>query len=258
MLGIQLFIVYCRRSFNDLKRVIADRYRFRFSHRDVRAFDQVLDRIGHFTGLFAVREGNFISFKRQRYRVRRLVGTIAGNGDRLFGHFLTNGKVRVADSFVRCNRSTVLIHVMDHVAQGVHRPLGVNRSVGCDLSIPVIECIAVRRGKPTVEGIARLGGILRLRCSLILGKRLSLCSGCTAVHHKVNREGRRVPLRIERQVVARHLIEGVGILQRRVRIPSAPRVVTVIDRGGVGRFRRSVIIFRSVDIRVEIDIALRR
>ena len=106
--------------------------------------------------------------------------------------------------------------------------MGVDRSVGRNLSVPVKERIAIGGGVPSVEGVAVLG-----RSSWVSGLRILLDSsaviesGRSVAVNIVNSERRRSPLRVEHQVGRRHGREGVRSGETRVGIPARERVVGV-------------------------------
>ena len=183
---------------------------------------------------------------------------IAGHGDRGLGDRIPDLEVRVGYGLRRCDVVSCFVHILDRIAQCLDFPVRVHLGVRGDLGVPVEQRVAVRRGVPAVKDIAGLFGVAGIGDLLVLVDSLAVKKLARAVLvHKLDGEGRRDPLGVQSQIVARHLVKGVRVLQSGICVPAAPRIVAVIDRGGAGRLRRGIVISRSADIRFKVDIVLR-
>ena len=128
----------------------------------------------------------------------------------------------------------------------------IDRGFRRNLGVPVKELIAVRRGVPVVEGVARLGRVGRSGDLLILHDCLIRRKRRRAVFvHKVDRVVRRAPLCIEHHVLRRHRGEGVSCGQSGIGIPTFKCIIAVYAALCCGR-RPDV--RRLVDVRIKLNI----
>ena len=215
--------------------------------------DDVSDLVAGLIALYSVDKGDHVVFNRKLDRLRIGLRTVARDRDRGFRDALTDREVRVGDFLVRRDRIAVFIHIVDDVAQRRAGPVRIDRGIRRDLHTEVKQIVAVRRGVPAVEDVARLGGCAGVRRLLVLFDRLIRKqirrSGFTV--YKADRKARRRPLGIEHQIGCRHLGEGILCGQTGIGIPTRERVVAVyaaLRRGGRPDVRG------LVDVRVELNI----
>ena len=191
--------------------------------------DDVSDRVAGLIALYSVNKGDHVVFIRKLDRQRIGLRAVARDRDRGFRDALTDREVRVGDFLVRRNRIAVFIHIVDDVAQHRAGPVRVNRGIRRDLHTEVKQIVAVRRGVPAVEDVARLGGCAGVRRLLVLFDRLIRKqirrSGFTV--YKADREARRRPLGIDHEVRSRHLCKCIRNGQSVVFVPTSPDIVCV-------------------------------
>ena len=255
----KLRIVHGRGLLNDGKRVIADLdvYLCVCDGNVMIILQNIIHRIMRLTGLYAVVEGNHILrfIQLERNALLTDVRTIVRDGHSLLGDLLINGVTGAAHHFVgREGLGRAFLIIMDRILERLLGPVGIDGGIGLDLGVPVKGITICRI--PTIEGVTHLGRICRrLHGLLILGNGLIFNCGGATVQVEGDGEVGSNPLGVERQVVAGHLVKGIGILQSGIRIPAAPGVVTVVDGGRVGRLLRRIVIGIGVDVRLEIDVA---
>ena len=191
--------------------------------------DDIAHRIAGRRCLGAVDEGDLVALYSEIKGLAALIRTVSRNRDRTLGDALPHREVGVADDFVICYRIAISIHIVDGVAERGARPVRIDRSIGCDLGVPVEELIAVRRGVPAVEDIARLGrGRLGRANHLVLLDGLGVIAGrCILTVDEGDGKGRRCPLGVEHQVGCGHLAEGVRRRQAGIGVPARERIVAV-------------------------------
>ena len=212
----------------------------------------VMHRIRRRPRLRIILKGDLIAVRGEFKGQAVFLRTVARHRDGLFGDALPNGEVRVGYYLISQHRLPIHIHIMDRIAQGLAAPVGINHFVFRDLGRPIEVSRSVSCRKPAIEVIALFGGVgLRNRHPIILIHRLGGEISRTAAQVEGDGEGRRDPVGIERQVMPRHSIEGIGILQRGIRIPAAPGIIAVVDGRGVCRLRGRIVIVLAADIRIE-------
>ena len=109
----------------------------------------------------------------------------------------------------------------------------VDRSICCDLGVPVEESIAIGAGIPSVKSVAGFSRSTGVSSLVILRDDLVFVGG-TAVGVETHRKGWRVPLGVEHQRntavrgTSRHLTEGVRCtFATSIIVPTTPRVIAI-------------------------------
>ena len=237
---------------DDRQLAVADFHVFlRVVDRSRGSIKVVVDPVMRLAGLWAVHEGDLVLADLQRDALGRLIRPHACDGDGVLGHYLIHYEVRVRDGLVFRDLRALGIHVVHGVAQRIHRPVRVNRGIRGDLGRPVEEFVAVRRGIPTIEGIAFLGrrrGPLGLR---VLHDSLRFRRRRAAVHLEADGKARRRPLRVDHHVGSGHGVEGIRSGQPCIRIPAVKGVVAIhaalLSSG-------CPIVGSAADVRVKLDV----
>ena len=166
----------------------------------------ILNNICVFGILFAVDELDLIVFIVQRTALGCAVRQEARNGNRLFGHNLTD---REQFAFHRLGREDVAFlavdntHIADRILQRNHAPVRIEINIFRDLACADdITVAADRLGKPAEEGIVRTFRIgYRFRVLVLIHRLLRIRFGCVRiVVVERNREGLRNPLCVKFQI----------------------------------------------------------
>ena len=244
---------YCSSRFNDTHGVTRNSsYGLFRSHGQTGTLftvrDDVLDYVAGLIRLQDIDKGNdivlFVAFECQCFSVG--LRTITYHANCLLSNRIANLKVRIGDGLSRCHRLAILVHIANRIAQSLLRPVGVDRSVRRDLSIPVEQFSACCRGIPAVEDITILDGRSLKGTNLAVLRNVGLGSidsrGVLTVDIG-DRERRRGPFRIQYQIRRGHRGEGIRRRQTGIGIPAVEGIVAVhaaLGRRGRPSIRRLI------------------